>query len=81
MLVQRLDGTVAVVVCNGESQHVTVCPVDGPESVVEVGVTGCHATISFLFKLLLPVNLLLAVQALSIVLENRTQTGGIRVYI
>lgn len=28
MLVQRLDGTVAVVVCNGESEHVTVGPVD-----------------------------------------------------
>lgn len=28
VLVERLDGAVAVVVCNGENEHVTVCPVD-----------------------------------------------------
>lgn len=34
MLVQRLDGAVAVVVCDGEDEHVTVRPVDGPGSEV-----------------------------------------------
>lgn len=31
VLVQRLNGSVAAVVCNGENQHIPVCPVDGPE--------------------------------------------------
>lgn len=30
VLVQRLDGSVAAVVCDGEHQHVSVRPVDGP---------------------------------------------------
>lgn len=34
VLVQRLDGAVAVVVCDGENEHVTVCPVDRPGSAV-----------------------------------------------
>ncbi len=29
MLVERLDGTVAVEVSDGEDEHITVCPVNG----------------------------------------------------
>ena len=34
VLVEWLDGSVAVVVCDGENQHVTVGPVDRPGSPV-----------------------------------------------
>lgn len=34
VLVEWLDGSVAVVVCDGENQHVAVCPVDRPGSPV-----------------------------------------------
>lgn len=30
VLVQWLDGSVAVVVCDGEHQHIPVCPVNRP---------------------------------------------------
>lgn len=34
VLVERLDGSIAVVVCDGEDQHVAVRPVDRPASPV-----------------------------------------------
>lgn len=44
MLVQWLDGSVAVVVCDGENQHISICPVDwpaGPVIIVEVSIVHC----------------------------------------
>ena len=34
MLVQRLDGAIAVVIRDGENQHVAVRPVNGPAGLV-----------------------------------------------
>lgn len=49
MLVQRLDGAVAVVVGDGEDQHVTVCPVDGPGMTLHSFQPSCIIIIIILF--------------------------------
>lgn len=51
MLVQRLDGAVAVVVRDGEDEHVTVCPVDGPGITLQSFEPSCIIIIIIIFGL------------------------------
>lgn len=50
VLVQRLNGSVATVVCNGENQHIPVCPVDGPEKKREDSKENKLENICFMLK-------------------------------
>lgn len=72
MLVQRLDGAVAVVVCDGEDEDVTICPVDGPGIIFILARLLFWDYLPCLIGWTWPVDLLLAVQPLSIILINKT---------